>query len=423
MARSLRLLLLGAVAQAQSGFNPPVVEQCPHLANDSTVACVNNYAAVIPYPFERATASNGSDPENDTFVDTSVPSDSSFARLADSTFVVFDQERGLDILGIAPRLERIFNTRNDSIHEAPVYVPGLNVIIFSQPHQGVYQQKIINLNGTEPTISNYTTTPPVYAVNGGKFYKGKIYWASEASFSFPSPANGSIVDQAPGIYELDPYTGEVTTLLNNYYGQQLNSPNDLVIDSRGDIYFSDSWYGYAINVTDYPVLSPQTYRFRPSTGAVSVVEDTLGQPNGIGISPDGKTMYISDTGITDFEGVSPDAVPRYRFNKFGGRSVYAFDVNFAPPGNYLTNKRPIWLAQTFAVDGLHVSREGYVLGASGTGLDVLSEWGELLLRIEVGGEINNFQFAGADRRELWLFGPSGIWRVSGLAGIRGMVNE
>jgi gluconolactonase len=245
----------------------------------------------------------------------------------------------------------------------------------------------------------------------------------EASFSFPSPTNGSTVDQAPGIYELDPYTGKVRTLLNNYYGQQLSSPNDLFIDSRGDIFFTDSWYGYAINVTNYPVLSPQTFRFRPSTGAVSVVENTLGQPNGIGISPDGKTMYISDTGITDFEGVPADTVPRYRFNKFGGRAVYAFDINFAPPGNYLTNRRPIWLAQTFAVDGLHVSREGYVLGASGTGLDVLSEWGELILRIEVGGDINNFQFAGADRRELWLFGPSGIWRVSGLAGLRGMTNE
>jgi hypothetical protein len=75
------------------------------------------------------------------------------------------------------------------------------------------------------------------------------------------------------------------------------------------------------------------------------------------------------------------------------------------------------------VDGLHVSHEGYVLGASGTGVDVLSEWGELILRIEVGGDINNLQFAGADRSELWLFGPSGIWRVSGLAGLRGMTNE
>lgn len=423
MNTAIHLLILATATQAQSGFKGPVVEQCPYANNNSAIACVDNYAAVLPLPFERSTASNGIDPDNDTFVDTSVPSDSSFARLKGTTFVVFDQERGLDILGPDPKLERIFDTRNDSIHEAPIYVPGLNAIIFSQPHQGVYQQKIINLNETEPTISNYTTSPPVYAVNGGKFYEGKVYWAAEASFSFPSPTNGSIVDQTPGIYELDPYTGQVRTLLNDYYGQQLSSPNDLFVDSRGDIYFTDSWYGYAINVTDYPVLNPQTFRFRPSTGAVSVVENTLGQPNGIGISPDGKTMYISDTGITDFDGVSSDVIPRYIFNKFGGRAVYAFDINFAPPGNYLTNRRPIWLAQTFAVDGLHVSREGYVLGASGSGLDVLSEWGELILRIEIGGAINNFQFAGADMRELWLFGPSGIWRVSGLQGIRGMMNE
>jgi gluconolactonase len=423
MSRILALLALAATMQAQSSFKGPVVSQCPHLTNDTAIACVHNYSAVLPYPFERATASNGIDPDNDTFVETSVPSDSSFIRLQHSTFVVFDQERGFDILGPSPKLERVFETRNDSIHEAPVYVPVLNAIIFSLPHQGVYQQQIINLNGSKPTISNYTTNPPVYAVNGGKLYKGKIYWASEASFSFPSPTNGSIVNQTPGIYELDPYTGQVRTLLNNYYGQQLSSPNDLIVDSRGDIFFTDSWYGYAINVTNYPVLSPQTFRFRPSTGAVSVVENSLGQPNGIGISPDGKTIYISDTGITDFDGASAGSIPRYTFNKFGGRAVYAFDVNFAPPGNYLTNRRPIWLAQTFAVDGLHVSHEGYVLGASGTGLDVLSEWGELILRIEVGGEINNFQFAGPDRRELWLFGPSGIWRVSGLQGIRGLANE
>ena len=39
---------------------------------------------------------------------------------------------------------------------------------------------------------------------------------------------------------LDPYTGNVTTLLNNYYGTQINSPNDLFIDSVGDIFFTDS---------------------------------------------------------------------------------------------------------------------------------------------------------------------------------------
>lgn len=414
------VLCIASQVRAQAGFSPPTVERCPGLKNASNIACVNNYAAVLPYPFKRASALNGVDPENDTFIDTSVPSDPSFALLEDTPFVVFDEARGLDMVGSDTKLERMFDTRNDSIHEAPVYVPGLNVIIYSLPHQGIYEQQIINLNHTPPTIANYTTTPPVYAVNGGKLYQDKIYWASEASFSFPDPTNGSLVQQTPGIYQLDPYTGEVITLVNNYFGTQLNSPNDLFIDINGDIFFTDSWYGYAINVTSYPVHAPVTWRFRPSTGALSIVEDTLGQPNGIGISPDGKTMYITDTGITKFRGAPVDILPRYTYNPFGGKAVYAFDINYAPPGNFLTNKRPIWLAETFADDGFHVSKEGYLLGAAGAGVDILSEWGELIMRIEVGGAINNLQFAGSD---LWLFGSGGIFRVSGLTGIHGLVDE
>jgi len=218
--------------------------------------------------------------------------------------------------------------------------------------------------------------------------------------------------QTPGIYQLNPMTGRVTTLLNNYYGDQFNSPNDLYIDSRGDIWFTDSWYGYAINVTASPVLPTATYRFRPSTGAVSIVENTLQQPNGIGVSPDGRTMYLTDTGITDFsKPVPPNVLPRYTYNPLGGHAVYAFDVNFAPPGNYLTAKRPIWLTEEFADDGFHVARNGYLIGASGFGVDVLSEYGELLVRIETNYVVNNVQFAGPDLKDLWLFGSGGISRV------------
>lgn len=64
-----------------------------------------------------------------------------------------------------------------------------------------------------------------------------------------------------------------------------------------------------------------------------------------------------------------------------------------------------------------------MFGAAGTGLDVLSEWGELIMRIEVGGEINNFQFARPEADEIWCFGPAGIFRVSGLSGIHGLVDE
>lgn len=417
------VLLNAVLSNGQETFKPATILRCPGFEEASNLACVNRYAAVLPLPFERAFIANGQVPANDTFVKTKVPSDTSFGLVANSSFVLFDQTRGLEILGPEPKVERIFDTRNDSIHEAPVYIPGLNVIIFSQPHQGVYTQKLMNLNNTPPTIEDYTSNPPVYAVNGGKYHNGKVYWASEASFSFPSPIDGSLVHQAPGIYMLDPSTNKTTTLLNNYYGSLLNSPNDLWIDANGDIFFTDSWYGWGINVTVYPVHPPLTYRFRPSSGAVSVVEDSIGQPNGLAASPDGKTIYISDSGVTDFFNISTERVPRYKVDPFGGNAVYAFDVQAAPPGNYLINKRPIYVPQTYAIDGLHVSQEGFIVGAAGRGVDVLSEYGEYLMRIELPGIVNSLQFAGTTRGELWVFGPGGIFRISGLKGLHGMLEE
>lgn len=82
-------------------------------------------------PFERASAANGIDPEKNTVVDTSVTSDPSLSILQDAWFVVFDLKRGLDILGASPVVQRMFGSRNDSIHETPVYVLGPNAIIFS----------------------------------------------------------------------------------------------------------------------------------------------------------------------------------------------------------------------------------------------------------------------------------------------------
>lgn len=416
-------LLAAAASLFASTVHAQAAKRCPGYESNENIACIDQYASVLPLPFHRPSTANGVDPAEDNFIVTEVPSDRTFALLKNSSFLVFN-EQGLDLLGSTPKVEKVFETRNDSIHEAPVYVLGLNVIIFSLPHQGVYQQQIINLNNTPPTIENYTTTPPVYAVNGGKLYRNHIYYASEASFSFPSPTTGEVVQQAPGLYRIDPWTNRTEVVVNNYYGTNFNSPNDLFIEkSSGDIFFTDSWYGYAINVTSKPVLSPATYRFRPSTGAVQVVENSLEQPNEIGISPDGKTMYISDTGVTDFEDFTVDTVPRYKFNPFGGKAVYVFDLKNSSAGSYLVDRRPIWQAQTFAVDGLYVSREGFVLGAAGTGVDVFTECGELVMRIEVPGEINNFQFAGEELDQLWLFGPGGIFRASGLEGLRGMEDE
>ncbi len=100
-------------------------------------------------------------------------------------------------------------------------------------------------------------------------------------------------ESRPGIATLDPTTNRTTTLLNNYFGYYFNTVDDLAIDAKGDIWFTDPQYSWFNALTDTaPQLESATYRFRPSTGMVSVVDDSLEQPNGIAISPCGETVYV-----------------------------------------------------------------------------------------------------------------------------------
>ncbi|KAL1631117.1 hypothetical protein SLS56_004505 [Neofusicoccum ribis] len=207
---------------------------------------------------------------------------------SDTSFLVFDP-RGRKILGVDPSLEHMFSTTPGVIQEAPVYVPELDAIIFSTFTPDVYPQSIIYLNETEPRLGTFYADPPVWGVNGGRYRDGKIYWAVAGSGDFR--ASNQTVGQTTGIYTLDPLTMKSTVLVNNYFGVPFNSPDDLVIDDRGDIFFTDPWYGWAM------------------------------------------------------------------------------------------------------------------------GVDILSEWGELLLHIQTNYTVNNVQFAGPKLDELWLFGMGGISRV------------
>ncbi|KAK0647804.1 Gluconolactonase [Lasiodiplodia hormozganensis] len=322
-----------------------------------------------------------------------------------ASFVVFDP-RGREILGDAPSLEHIFSTTPNVIQEAPVYVPELNAIIFSTFSPDVYPQSIIYLNETKPRLETFYADPPVWGVNGGRYRDGKVYWAVAGSGEARGP-NNKTVGQAPGIYEVDPITRKSSVLVNNYFGVQFNSPDDLVIDNNGDIYFTDPWYGWAMGYSPTPALHPSTWRFRPSTGAVSVVDNTVNQPNGIGMSPDGSMLYITDGG----NDIVNDTISGIVYSSTNTHCVWAFNTNPSPAGKWLTHRRPMWCTESVGHDGFHVAGNGYLVGAAGTGVDIISEWGELLLRIQTDFTVNNVQFAGPELDELWLFGMGSISRV------------
>ena len=62
-------------------------------------------------------------------------------------------------------------------------------------------------------------------------------------------------------------------------------------------------------------------------------------------------------------------------------------------------------------DGLKIARNGYIVTATGMGVDVLDPRGTLLLRVQTNYSVENFAWTGADLRTLWLTGQGGISRI------------
>ena len=85
-----------------------------------------------------------------------------------------------------------------------------------------------------------------------------------------------------------------TTLADKYNGKRLNSPNDLVYRSNGDLYFTDPPYGLEGNLNDPKKELPfqGVYRLKPN-GELTLLTDQLKFPNGIALSPHEKVLYVA----------------------------------------------------------------------------------------------------------------------------------
>ena len=399
---TLSSLLQYAMAQnLPPGVTSPLAKTCgPSSAN---VVCMDRYAAVMPYHFFRAPSHGSTDI---SFSQTSVPNDTSFSLVGKADFLVLDQERAFEMLGSNPTYDKVF-TVSDAVHEAPVYVPSKNQLFLSNlaPPAGVLKpQRIIDLNSDPPTLSEFFSDPPVYAPNGGTFSNGLVVWGA-------SGGNTSIggIEQRPGIQTLDPHTNKTKVLLNNYYGFYFNTVDDLVVDKTGAIWFTDPQYTWFNRLGDTPPqLKAASYRFDPKIGAVTMIDDTLIQPNGIALSPDQKHVYISDTGA-ETGSIIRGGPPGSPFNQTGPRAVFKYDL--CDGGTHITYKRLIWYAQDWVPDGLKVAANGYIVTATGPGIDILDPYGVLIATVQTDFVVQNIAWVGEDLTETWLVGQGGLARV------------
>jgi len=206
-------------------------------------------------------------------------------------------------------------------------------------------------------------------------------------------------DVGGGICYLDMASGESRSILSSFpcgCGRSgscfFNSPNDVVFNAdRTGLWFTDPAYGHKQGFRTGPQAQETVYYLDGATGIViPAANHCFYKPNGVLLSPDGKTVYVTDTGFEKGDGTKDPNAPRH---------IYAFD---AQPGGQLLNKRKLLGADVGIPDGLKCDTEGNVYIGTGDGVTVMSPSGELLAKLLVEGGVSNLVFGGQDLSTLVL---------------------
>jgi gluconolactonase len=191
-------------------------------------------------------------------------------------------------------------------------------------------------------------------------------------------------------------SGSAQVLTDSFDGKPYIRPNDLIADKKGGIYFTDC---YQLRAKHLPGDLPQSvYYITPKTHKVIRVASDIGRPNGITLSPDGKTLYVNDWDgayLVAYE-VQPDGTLKNRRNF----------------GKY-TLKQKTDHGLVSGADGLCADNEGHTFAATPAGIQVFNAQGEHL------GDIpapyprppQNCGFGGPGRHYLYVTGRGVVYRI------------
>jgi gluconolactonase len=193
-----------------------------------------------------------------------------------------------------------------------------------------------------------------------------------------------------------PDGSNVVTVIEEWQGKRLNSPNDIVCRSDGAIYFTDPPYGAP---QDRPLSFQGVYRLDCS-GSLQLLVDDFEKPNGLAFSPDESTLYICDTG-------------RYHVRAFPVDSSGSLGPG---AGRIFATMDP---AEKGGPDGMKVDRGGRVYVAVAQGVWVYEPDGQLLGILAVPKRPSNLAWCGRDAQTLAITAVDAVHRVRlNVAGIQ-----
>lgn len=213
------------------------------------------------------------------------------------------------------------------------------------------------------------------------------------------------------------HDGTRRTLAASFDGRRLNAPNDVSVGADGALWFSDPTYGingdYEGSRADAE-LPTRVYRIDPSSGQLAAMLDDVVQPNGLCFSPDGRTLYVADSG-GDVDRIRPDGTIEPRGNAPGPRHILAFDVDGGRPPSH---PRVFADLSPGIPDGIRCDRAGRVWssvcwgGPEHNGVLVLAADGSHLARLHLPECVANIEFGGRKRNTLFITASRSLYSIT-----------
>ena len=247
------------------------------------------------------------------------------------------------------------------------------------------------------------TEGPAVDAKGSVFFTDQpnnkiLKWSIDGKLSVfhesPGRANGLYFDKKGSLLacaDLDnelwliDMKGKVTVLVKGYKGKKLNGPNDLWLDPKGGIYFTDPFYKRPYwNRGPMEQDGKHVYYLSPDRKELTRVTHDLVTPNGIIGAPDGKLLYVAD---------------------LGDKKTYRYKIN---EDAALSNKK---LFCSMGSDGMTIDNEGNVY-LTGKGVTVFNSAGEKIEHIDIdAGWTANVCFGGADRHTLFITAQKSLFAL------------
>jgi gluconolactonase len=275
--------------------------------------------------------------------------------------------------------------------EGPVWHPD-GYLLFSDPNTNVIYKYDPNFGN----ISVYMTKTGYSGFDIGEY-------GQPGSNGLAIDAKGRLIVCQHGNRRIiqDEIKGHMTVLADKFEGKRFNSPNDIVIKSNGDIYFTDPPYGLPKAFNDPRKESTFSGVYRIRNGKTDLVSTDLGGPNGIAFSPDEKYLYVSNWDIRDIHNT---------------KTLWRYEVK--PDGTLVNGKIFFDMNQTDddeALDGLKVDNKGNIFASAPGGIWIISPEGKYLGKI-IGPERPANMAWGDDGNTLYLTAHTGLYKITTLNG-------